>query len=144
MWQHTTPLLLRATATGVIAHDGGIEGHFRSPWGYGGLTPQKILAQFRFLPCRKWPGLRFFWTPGGGGTPQEKVAQIRFSLGQFWTNFDYFWPCFDESGHHGGRGRPPTPAPCSFWGWGDRPPINIGPTFVPPWVSSEVGPSPRG
>ena len=43
----------------------------------------------------------------------------------------------------GGPGGPPTPTPIFFRGrGGTRPPINIDPTHVPPWVSSEVGSSP--
>ena len=65
-----------------------------------------------------------------------------------------FWPILDQFGRFGhfltnlgtmgGGGRPPTPTPCSFCGGGTRPLINIDPSSVPPWVSSEVGHPPSG
>ena len=119
----------------------------------GGPDTPKNLGPFSILPCRNWPGLRlFFLGPLGVGGARKECPSFGFSqcriVADLWPFFDQLWPCmaiFDVSGHHGGGGTPnPTPYPHPHFraGWGTRPPINKGPTPVPPWVSSEGGPSP--
>ena len=125
----------------------GIECQFWTPWGRGDLTPLKSwLFTFGFLSCRKWPGLRFFWTPGGGVPPPPIAPRFGFDFGRFLADFGPILAIFGHFltnlGTMGVGDGPLLPPPCSFWGGGTRPPINIGPTPIPPWVSSEVGPSP--
>ena len=99
-------------------------------------TPLKILARFRFLPCRKLPGLRFFWTPGGRGVPPPIAPSFGFDFGRFLADF---WPILAIFGHFltklGTMGvgvGPLPPPPCSFWGRGDPTPYKYWPNSRTP------------
>ena len=81
----------------------------------GGPDPLKSWPSVEFYLVENGPDYSFFGLLGVGGdhpTPRKKWPRFGFhgaDFGRFLADFGpilaIIWPFFDESGHHGGRGR---------------------------------------